>query len=91
MTPWTAASVYGISKARILEWVAILLSGDLPDPGIKCRSPTLQVDSFSFSFFSCRQILYQAQVSCNVGDTDLILGWEDPLENGMATHSSILA
>ena len=24
---------------------------------------------------------------CNVGD----LGWEDPLEKGMATHSSILA
>ena len=24
---------------------------------------------------------------CNVGD----LGWEDPLEEGMATHSSILA
>ena len=25
--------------------------------------------------------------TCNVGD----LGWEDPLENGTATHSSILA
>ena len=28
---------------------------------------------------------------CNVGDMDLIPGWEDPLEEGMATHSSILA
>ena len=27
----------------------------------------------------------------NVGDLGLILGWEDPLENGIATHSSILA
>ena len=30
----------------------------------------------------------------NVGDerdADLTLGWEDPLEKGMATHSSILA
>ena len=27
----------------------------------------------------------------NVGDPGLILSWEDPLENGMATHSSILA
>ena len=26
----------------------------------------------------------------NVGDLGLILGWEDPLENGTATHSSIL-
>ena len=28
---------------------------------------------------------------CNVGDLCSILGWEDPLEEGMATHSSILA
>ena len=27
----------------------------------------------------------------NVEDLDLIPGWEDPLEEGMATHSSILA
>ena len=29
--------------------------------------------------------------ACNVGDPDLILRWEDPLEKGMATHTSILA
>ena len=29
--------------------------------------------------------------ACNVGDLGLILGWEDPLEEGMATLSSILA
>ena len=27
----------------------------------------------------------------NAGDLTLIPGWEDPLEEGMATHSSILA
>ena len=27
----------------------------------------------------------------NAGDLGLILGWKDPLEMGMATHSSILA
>ena len=27
---------------------------------------------------------------CNAGDLDLIPGWEDPLEEGMDTHSSIL-
>ena len=32
------SSVHGISQARILEWVAITLSGDLPDPGIKPMS-----------------------------------------------------
>ena len=29
--------------------------------------------------------------ACNTGDLGLILGWEDPLKKGMATHSSILA
>ena len=30
---------------RILEWVAILFPGDLPDPGIELGSPALQQDS----------------------------------------------
>jgi len=29
--------------------------------------------------------------ACNAGDLSLILGWEDPLEKKMGTHSSILA
>ena len=29
--------------------------------------------------------------TCNAGDLGSILGWEDPLENGKATNSSILA
>ena len=29
--------------------------------------------------------------ACSVGDLGLIPGWEDPLEEGTATHSSILA
>ena len=32
--------------------------------------------------------------ACNTGDTEMwvqLLGWEDPLEKEMATHSSILA
>ena len=39
------SSVHGILQARILEWVAIPSSGDLPDPGIKPGSPALQADS----------------------------------------------
>ena len=31
------------------------------------------------------------ETACNAGDLGLILGWEDPLEKEMATHSSILA
>ena len=35
------SSVHGIFQARLLEWVAISFSRDLPDPGIKPRSPGL--------------------------------------------------
>ena len=38
-------AVHGILQARILEWVAFSSPGDLPNPGIKPRSPTLQIDS----------------------------------------------
>ena len=35
------SSVRGILQTRILEWVAISSSRDLPDPGIEPRSPAL--------------------------------------------------
>ena len=36
-------TIHGILQAKILERVAF--PGDLPNPGIKPRSPTLRVDS----------------------------------------------
>jgi len=41
------SSVYGILQARILEWVAISFSRDLPKPGNETRSPALQADALS--------------------------------------------
>ena len=38
------SSVHGILPAKILEWLAFPSPGDLPDPGIKPRSPALQAD-----------------------------------------------
>ena len=38
------SSIHGTHQGRILEWVAIPPPGDLPNPGIKPRSPALQVD-----------------------------------------------
>ena len=35
------SSVHGISQARILEWVTVSFSGDLPNPGIESMSPPL--------------------------------------------------
>ena len=47
--PWTAGHQaplsMGILQARTLEWVAMRSSRDLPNPGIKPRSLSLQVDS----------------------------------------------
>jgi len=39
----------GIFQARILEWVAISSSRDLPDPGIEPQSPVLLADSLPLS------------------------------------------
>ena len=41
------SSIHGIFQARVLEWVAFPSPGDLPDPGIEPRSPTLQADAFT--------------------------------------------
>ena len=38
-------TIHGILQARILEQVAFPFSRDLPNPGIKPRSPALQMDS----------------------------------------------
>ena len=38
-------SSVGILQARILEWVAISFSGDLPDLGVEPGCPSLQADS----------------------------------------------
>ena len=38
-------TVHGIFQARILVWVAFPSTGDLPNPGIEPRSPTLQANS----------------------------------------------
>ena len=50
------SSVHGILLARILEWVAIPFSGDLPNSGIKPESPVspaLQADSLPLSHRGC--------------------------------------
>ena len=50
MTIWTIACQpplsMGILQARILKWLPCPPLGDLPDPGIKLMSPTVQADFF---------------------------------------------
>ena len=40
------SSVHGILQARILEWIAISFSRDLPDPGVKPTSPAMADEIF---------------------------------------------
>ena len=51
------SSVHGILQERILEWVAMPSSKDLPDPRIKPRSPALQADSLPLSLQGSSQII----------------------------------
>ena len=42
------SSARGILQARILEWLAFLSPGNLPNPGIEPGSPALQADSLPY-------------------------------------------
>ena len=44
------SSVHGILQAKILEWVAVPSTGDLPQPGIQPTSPALQAHSLPLSY-----------------------------------------
>ena len=47
-TPWTVAyqaPPSGIFQARVLEWIAISFSRDLPDPGMEPGSPAWRADA----------------------------------------------
>ena len=105
-TPWTvtrqAPLSTGILQARILSCPS---PGDLPIPGIKPRSSTLQTFFFLASWFtreapSSGQILTYLWASLVVQRVKNLpaketqvwsLGQEDPLEQKKATHCSILA
>ena len=43
----SGSSIHVILQVRILEWVAILSPGDLPDPGTELRSPALEADALT--------------------------------------------
>ena len=98
------SSVHGILQARILEWVSrSLLQGTLPtqgsNPGLPhCRQILYQLShqgSPKFNMVYDNNASLIAQLVTNqpgMWDTWVrSLGWEDPLEKGTATYSSILA
>ena len=98
------SSVYGIFQAGILERIAFPPPGDLPNPGMEPTSPALLVNSLLLSHLgSLRVSPFYLKASTSlvaqtvkhlpaVRETQVrSLGWEDPLEKEMTTHSSTLA
>ena len=55
-------SVHGISQERILEWVVISFSEDLPNSGIKPESPACKADYFTAEQHSSVQLLNRVQL-----------------------------
>ena len=80
----------GILQARILEWVAMPSSRDLPNPAIELRSPALQVDSLPSelprklsSFLSEMKVAQLVKDPPAMQETPVRFpGWEGPLEKG---------
>ena len=78
------SSVHGISQARILEWVAISFSRGSSKP----RDGT-RVSCLTGRLFTTETLVKNPTAMWETWVWSL--GWEDPLEKGMATYSCILA
>ena len=81
----------GVFQPRILEWIVISYSSG-PSPHryrthVSCICYTGRRDQ------SVKNLPAMQETSCSAGNPGSIpeLGWEDPLEKEIATHSSILA
>ena len=93
--PWTlcnpmdysppGSSIHGISRQEYWSELPLPTPGDLPNPGIKPRSPALQADSL----LSEPQHVFILLFPNCLGES--IIYWHSLLEKEMATHSSVLA
>ena len=90
------SSVHGIFQARVLEWVAIspprgIFPTQGSNPGLPHCRQTLPSGAPGNSYWVLN--LSDASVVQHLpalqGTRVRCLGWEDPLEEGMATHSSL--
>ena len=93
------SSVHGIFQARILERVAIWLSGkesacNAGNPGSIPGSGRSPGEGIGYPLqYSWASLLAQMVTNPPATQETWVwsLGWEDPLEEGTTTHSSILA
>ena len=92
-TTWTVAyqapQSMGFSRQEYCSGLPFPSPEDLPDPGMEPGSPTLQADALPSKSPGKPQTVKNLPA---IPETRILsLDWEDPLEEGMATHSSILA
>ena len=79
------SSVNEILQARVLEWVAIPFSTGSSWP--RDQTWVSQIAGRFFTLWATKEVVVK-ESACSAGDPGLILSQEDPLEKGMATHSS---
>ena len=81
------SSVHEILQARILKWLAMPFS-----MGSSSGSPAFQVGSLPSEPPWTSLVAQTVKGLPTMWETQVrFLGWEDPLEKEMATHSSIIA
>ena len=87
-------SIHGIFQARVLEWGAIAFSHNTRDTSLTPGSGRSAGEGIGYPL-QYSWASFVGQLVNNPPVTQEIwaqsLGWEDPLEKGKATHSSILA
>ena len=85
-TPWTEESgglqFMGSRKSR----TGLVTEQAFTQTAVQMARLNYKAESMGFPCGSAGK-----ESPCNVGDLGSIPGWEDPLEKGKATHSSILA
>ena len=91
-TPWTVACQaplsIGFSRQQSWSWLPFPSPGDLPNPGIKPKSPALQADTLSSEPPGKALPANEGEVR----DMGSIPGsGEIPMDKGMEIHSRILA
>ena len=68
---WPGSPVHGVLQARMLEWVAIPFSGDLPNPGVEPGSPALQADSLPSELMGMARFMWRCTVKAVSFPVDL--------------------
>ena len=74
------SSVFGISQAKILEWVAISFSGDLPDSQIEPMSPALLGEFFISEFLGKCVNFHAIALFCRLLSQMGNVEWDKTLE-----------